>query len=137
MKPHPQQQEILQWAAEWSRYSAVLFYHTKKAKESDIRVDFNEGERWELSEDICGWGQNLAEREAVGSKRKEDQVGEREGEGEREREDRELSYISSGNCGYTMCLSCNDVMPYTSYQARVPGPTWALMPPEFPRNLSL
>ena len=65
MKPHPQEQEILQWAAEWSRYSAVLFYHTKKAKGSDIRVDFNEGERQELSEDICGWGQNLAEREAV------------------------------------------------------------------------
>ena len=44
MRPHPQESEILQWAAEWSRYCAVLFYHTSQAGDSDIRVDFNEGE---------------------------------------------------------------------------------------------
>ena len=44
LRPHPQQSEILQWAAEWSRHCAVLFYHTTQAGDSDIRVDFNEGE---------------------------------------------------------------------------------------------
>lgn len=43
LKPHPQQTEILQWAAEWSRHCAILFYHTTKLGDSDIRVDFNEG----------------------------------------------------------------------------------------------
>jgi hypothetical protein len=44
LRPHPQQSEILQWAAEWSRHCAVLFYHTTQAGNSDIRVDFNEGQ---------------------------------------------------------------------------------------------
>ena len=44
MQPHAQQIEILQWAAEWSRYCAILFYHTTQAADSDIRIDFNEGE---------------------------------------------------------------------------------------------
>ena len=43
MKPHPQQSEILSWAAEWSRHCAILFYHTTQPGDSDIRVDFNEG----------------------------------------------------------------------------------------------
>lgn len=45
MQPHPQQSEILQWAAEWSKHCGILFYHTTKHKDSDIRVDFNEGEK--------------------------------------------------------------------------------------------
>ena len=57
MRPHPQQSEIVQWAAEWSRYCAVLFYHTTQAGDSDIRVDFNEGERgrgWVTFEPLTG-----------------------------------------------------------------------------------
>jgi hypothetical protein len=43
MKPHPQEDTILSWAAEWSKYCAIIFYKTSSAQNSDIRVDFNAG----------------------------------------------------------------------------------------------
>jgi hypothetical protein len=46
MRPHPLQDTIMGWAAEWSRHCAVLLYKTTDLKTSDIRVDFNEGGSW-------------------------------------------------------------------------------------------
>ena len=43
MKPHPQEDTILSWAAEWSKYCAIIFYKTSSPQNSDIRVDFNAG----------------------------------------------------------------------------------------------
>ncbi len=43
LRPHPQQEAIMQWAAEWSKYCAILFYETADVTKSDIRVDFNSG----------------------------------------------------------------------------------------------
>ena len=34
----------MSWAAEWSRYCAIIFHKTTSAQNSDIRVDFNAGE---------------------------------------------------------------------------------------------
>ena len=43
MKPHPQEDIILSWAAEWSKYCAIIFYKTSSPQNSDIRIDFNAG----------------------------------------------------------------------------------------------
>ena len=43
MKPHPQEDTILSWAAEWSKYCAIIFYKTSSPQNSDIRIDFNAG----------------------------------------------------------------------------------------------
>lgn len=43
MKPHPQEDTILSWAAEWSKYCAIIFYMTSSPQNSDIRIDFNAG----------------------------------------------------------------------------------------------
>lgn len=46
LQPHPQQAEILRWAAEWSKYCAVLFLETSSLQQGDIRIAFNEGGSW-------------------------------------------------------------------------------------------
>ena len=43
MRPHDLESEILEWASEWSKYSAILLHRTDSRDKSDIRVDFNEG----------------------------------------------------------------------------------------------
>ena len=44
MKSHPQEDTIMAWAAEWSKYCAIIFYQTSSPQNSDIRVDFNAGD---------------------------------------------------------------------------------------------
>jgi len=43
LKPHPMQDQILEWANEWSKYCAIIFHHSLKRVNSDVRVDFEEG----------------------------------------------------------------------------------------------
>ena len=33
----------MEWAGEWSKHCAILFYKTTDLQSSDIRVDFNQG----------------------------------------------------------------------------------------------
>ena len=49
MRSHPQQDVIMQWAEEWSKYSAVIFHKTTSRERSDIRIDFSEG----LGSSVC------------------------------------------------------------------------------------
>ena len=44
MKPHPQEHDIMAWAAEWSKHCAIIFHKSSSPQNSDIRVDFNAGE---------------------------------------------------------------------------------------------
>ena len=43
MKSHPQEDAIMSWTAEWSKYCAIIFHKTSSPQNSDIRVDFNAG----------------------------------------------------------------------------------------------
>ena len=43
LKPDPQQKQIVDWANEWSKYCAIIFHHSLKQENSDIRVDFENG----------------------------------------------------------------------------------------------
>ena len=43
LTPHEQEDTIIGWANEWSKYCAIVFHRSRKLESSDIRVAFNEG----------------------------------------------------------------------------------------------
>ena len=46
MQIHPSEAEIMEWASEWSKYSAIQFHKIDTPIGSDIRVNFTEQGSW-------------------------------------------------------------------------------------------